>query len=93
MATGATGSGPTARVTASSPGRRGAAIIEGKRQAVAPITGAVAAVDNRVGNGQHVRDKGDNHDHNHIEEVIHSTNEYHEFRVISGRLEQTVNRR
>ena len=55
------------------------------------ITGAVAAVGNRVSNGQHVKDKGDNH--NDIKEVIHSNNEYHEHPVITGRLEQPVNRR
>ena len=57
------------------------------------ITGAVAAAGNRVSNGQHFKDKGDNHDHNHIEEVIHSNNDQHEFPVITGRLEQAVNRR
>ncbi len=57
------------------------------------ITGAVAAVSNRVSNGQHVRDNGDNHEHNDIEEVIHSNNDHHEFPVITGQLEQPVNRR
>ena len=71
---------------------RGAAGIGGRRAAVA-ITGAVAGGGNRVSNGQHVKDRGDNHDHNHIEEVIHSNNDQHEFPVITDRLEQAVNRR
>ena len=58
-----------------------------------PITGAVAGGGNRVSNGQHVKDKGDNHEHNDIEEVIHSNNEHHKHPVITGRLEQPVNRR
>ena len=68
-----------------------AAGIGRKRQAVAPITGAVAAVGNRVSKGQHVRDKGDYH--NDIEEVNHSNKDHHEFPVITGRLKQLSNRR
>lgn len=65
-----------------------------KRKAVVPITGAVAAGGNGVGKGQHTRDKGDADDnHNHIEEVIHSNSDQHEFPVITGRLEQPVNQR
>ena len=65
-----------------------------KRKAVVPITGAVAAVGNCVGKGQHTRDKGEADDnHNHIAEVIHSDNDHHEFPVITARLEQPVNRR
>ena len=70
-----------------------ATIIGGKRRAAVAITGTVAAVGNWASNGQHVRDKGDNHDHNHIKEVIHSNNDQHDFPVIAGRLEQAVNRR
>ena len=70
-----------------------ATIIGGKRRAVAPITGAVAAVSNRVSNRQHVSDSGDNHEHNDIEEVIHSNSEHHEYPVITGRLAQPVSRR
>ena len=63
-----------------------------KRKAVVPITGVVAAVGNCVGKGQHVGDKGDADDnHNHIAEVIHSNNDHHEFPVITGRSEQSVN--
>ena len=62
-------------------------------QPVAPITGAVVAVSNRVSKGQHVSDKGDNHEHNDIKEVIHSNNDQREFPVITGRSEQPVNRR
>ena len=60
-----------------------------------PITGAVAAVGNRVNNGQYVKDYDDNHDHKHkyIKEVLHSNNGHHEFPAIPGRLEQPVNRR
>ena len=72
---------------------RGAAVVRAKRQPAAPITGAVAGGGNRVSNGQHAKDKGDNHDHNHIEEVIHSNSEHQEFPVITDRLEQAVNRR
>jgi len=53
--------------------------IEFKRQAVAPITGAVAAVGIRGGNGQNVGDSGDNGgDHNsyHVGEVKHSDNDH-----------------
>ena len=57
------------------------------------ITGAVAAVGSPVSNGQHVRDNGDNHEHNDIEEVIHSNNEHNEYPVITGRSKQAVNRR
>ncbi len=59
------------------------------------ITGAVAAVSNPVSSGQLVSDSGDNHEHDHnsIEEVIHSNSEHHEYPVITGRLEQAVNRR
>ena len=57
------------------------------------ITSAVADAGSRVSNRQHVRDNGDNHDHNHIEEVIHSNNDNHRFPVITDRLEQAVNRR
>ncbi len=54
-----------------------------------PVTSAVAV----VGNGQKVKDKGDSDNHNHIEEVIHSNDDHHEFPVITGPLEQPVNRR
>ena len=65
-----------------------------KRKAVVPITGAVADGGNGVGKEQHVGDKGEADDnHNHIAEVIHSNNDHHEFPVITGRLEQPVNRR
>ena len=59
-----------------------------------PFTTAVAAAGNRVSNGQHVSDSGDNHghNHNHIEEVIHSNNEHHEYPVSTGRLEQLADR-
>ena len=70
-----------------------ATMIGGKRRAVAPIIGAVAAVSNRVSNGQHVSDKGDNHERNDIEEVIHSDNGHYELPVITGRLELPLNRR
>ena len=72
---------------------RGAARIGEKRKAVVPITGAVAVVGYRVSNRQHVSDSGDNHEHNDIEEVIHSNNKHHEYPVITGRSEQAVNRR
>ena len=87
LGTNGTGSGVVSCVA------RGAAGIGGKRQAVAPITRAVAAVGNRVSNGQHVKDKSDNHEHNDIEEVIHSNNDQHEDPVITGRSEQPLNRR
>ncbi|MYC35733.1 MAG: hypothetical protein F4X66_02295 [Chloroflexi bacterium] len=64
-----------------------------KRQVVASITGAVASVGNRGGNEEHVGDKGDYHNSDHIEEVIHSNNDYCEFLAATGRLEQPVNRR
>jgi len=48
---------------------------------------------NHVSNGQNVSDNGDNHDHNHIEEVKHGNNEHPEFPVDTGRLDQSVNRR
>ena len=56
-----------------------AAGIGRKRRAAVAITGAVAAVGNRVSNGQLVSDSGDNHEHNHndIEEVIQSNNGHH----------------
>ena len=57
------------------------------------ITGTVAGGGNRVSNGQHVKDKGDNHDHNHIEEVIHSNNDHRDYPVIMGRLDHPVSRR
>ena len=74
---------------------RGAARIGGKRKAALPIAGAVADGGNTVSSGQPVSNKGDNHDHdhNHIEEVIHNNNDHRGFPVISGRLEQPVNRR
>ena len=71
----------------------GAAIIGGKRRAAVAITGAVADGGNWVSNGQYVKDKGDNHKHIDIEEVIHSNNDHREYPVITGRLEQAVNRR
>ena len=74
-------------------GWRGERQESGGRRAAVAISGAVADGGNRVSNGQDVTDKGDNHDHNHIEEVIHSNNEQHEHPVIKGRLEQAVNRR
>ena len=72
---------------------RGVTGIGGKRRAVVSITSDIADGGNRVCNGQNVIDIGDNHDHNHIEEVIHSNNDQHEFPVITARLEQAVNRR
>ena len=63
----------------------------GVQQAVAPITRAVGAGGNRVGNGQDAGDHGDNH--KHVEEVIRSNNDHPGFHVIPGRLEQPVNRR
>ncbi len=63
-------------------------------QAVAPIISAVAAVGNRIGNGQNVSDHSDNYNQIHIEEVIDSKNNDHrELSVIRRRLEQPVNRR
>ena len=47
-----------------------------KQQDAATITRDVADGDHRVWNGQHVGDNGDNHNHNHIEEVKHSNNEH-----------------
>ena len=66
--------------------------IGGKGQPVASIPGALAAVSNRVSNGQYVRGKGDNYNHNHIEEVNHSNNGQHEFPVITGRWLKPANR-
>ena len=43
-----------------------------KRQAVVPITIAVAT----VGNGQHVSDNRDDHNSYHVEEVMHSGNDH-----------------
>ena len=57
------------------------------------IIGAVVTVSNRVSNGQHVSDNGDNHEYIDIEEVIHSNNDHDEYPVITGLSEQAVNRR
>ncbi|MDE2844992.1 MAG: hypothetical protein OXN21_16680 [Chloroflexota bacterium] len=40
---------------------------------------------NHVNHGQNVNDNGDNHDHNHIEEVKHSNNEHPEFPAATKR--------
>ena len=69
-----------------------AAGIGGNRRAVVPIANAVAIVGNRGSDRKKVSDKGDNHNSNHIEEVIHSNNEHPGFPVITGRLEQPANR-
>lgn len=71
-----------------------AAGIGVKGQAIVPITGAVAAVGNRVSNRENVSDNGDNlkRKHNHGEEVIDSHQDHRESPAVTGRLEQPVNR-
>ena len=59
-------------------------------QVVAPIASIVADGGNRVGNGQN---GGDNYNQIHMEEVIDDNNEHPGFPLITGRLEQPVNRR
>jgi len=67
------------------------------RQALVPIAAAVANVGSRdgksVGNRHHVSVNSDNHDHNHIQEVILRNNHNRELPAITHRLEQPVNRR
>ncbi len=83
-----TGTGRFGRAPALYPGwRRG--WQESGEMDVLPITAAAAG--NRVSNRHNLSDNGGNH--NHIEEVIHSNRERHEHPVITGLLEQPVNRR
>ena len=79
--------------------RRAGGSIVVKQQAIAPNDTAVAGVSHRDGNGQNAGDI--DHNHEHIEEVIHSDNNHlgllgliiAGFAVVTGRLEQPVNRR
>jgi len=64
-----------------------------KQHAVAPISNAGANGGNRVRDRQHVskkNDNGDNHDYNHVKEVIND-DEHPEFPAATGRLKQLVN--
>ena len=54
-----------------------------------PVASAISA----VGNRQRVSDNHDNHNHNHIQEVINGNNEHPAFAAVADRLEQPVNRR
>ena len=79
-----TGNGVISRVA------QGVAGIGGNGHGVTSNTSTVAGVGNWVGKEQKVRDNGDNH--NHIEEVIHSNNDRHDFPASTGRLELSGNR-
>ena len=64
------------------------------RQAVAPITSAIADGGNGIRNRQGVSDNEENHNHihNNIKEVINNNYEHPGFPVITGWLEQPANR-
>ena len=47
---------------------------------------------NRSGNTRTAGDNGDNHDHNHIEEVIYDNDAHLGVPVITGRLENSADR-
>ena len=82
------------RATAPSPRSRTGRENRGRRQPFEQIIGVAAALGNWVGSGQNVSDNGGSYNQIHIEEAIDSKNNDHrELSVITGRLEQPVNRR